>query len=127
MATRSFDDLFNTPLTGPGTNSPASLAHRAAGYAPKLKLDPGKAVRLSILNLRADYATAQSTTLERDLTLLLESRLAAVPEYVVLERRHAWSLGFEHSLDPAAKPLLRGAYLIDGTVNFPFAIREMRR
>ena len=96
-----------------------SVAHRVDGYAPKLKLDPAKAVPLSVLNLRADYDTPQSAAFERDLTLLLESRLAAVPEYVVLERRHAWSLGFEHSLDPADKPFLHGAYLIDGTVSMP--------
>jgi hypothetical protein len=94
-----------------------SISHRVAGYAPKLKLDPAKAIPLSILNLRADYGSVQSLQVERDLTLLLESRLTSVPEYVVLERRHAWSLGFEHSLDPAAKPLLRGAYLIDGTLS----------
>ncbi len=92
-----------------------SLAHRVNGYASKLKLDPAKAIPLSILNLRADYGSTQSLALERNLTLLLESRLAAVPNYVVLERRHAWSLGFEHSLIPEASPLLRGAYLIDGS------------
>ncbi len=84
----------------PGSDSPVSLRTVVAGYAAKLRLDPAKAVPLSILNLRADHATAQSTALERDLTLLLESRLAAVPEYVVLERRHAWSLGFEHATRP---------------------------
>jgi len=96
-----------------------SIAHLVSGYAPKLKLDPAKAVPISVLNLRADYGTQQSEALERNLTLLLESRLTSIPEYVVLERRHAWSLGFEHTLTPSAKPLLRGAYLIDGTVSIP--------
>jgi hypothetical protein len=94
-----------------------SITHRLTGYASKLKLDPTKAIPISVLNLRADYGTPQSLSVERNLTLLLESKLTSVPEYVVLERRHAWSLGFEHSLDPAAKPLLRGAYLIDGTLS----------
>lgn len=96
-----------------------SISHRVVGYAPKLKLDPAKAIPISVLNLRADYATTDSIALERKLTLLLESRLTSVPEYVVLERRHAWSLGFEHSLDAAAKPLLQGIYLIDGTLSLP--------
>ena len=39
-----------------------------------------------------------------------------MPDYVVLERRHAWSLGFERSLVTDPKPLLQGAYLIDGTL-----------
>ncbi len=113
-----FDDLLGT--SDDPARTAKALAHRAAGYAAKLKLDPVKAVSLSILNLRADHDTARSAALERNLTLLMESHLSAVPEYVLLERRHAWPLGFERSLDPEAKPLLRGAYLIDGTVHFPF-------
>lgn len=96
-----------------------SIAHRVAGYAPKLKLDPAKAIPISVLNLRADYATPGSTTLERKLTLLLESRLASLPEYVVLERRHGWSLGVEHSLSANPKPILQGAYVVDGTLSLP--------
>ena len=94
-----------------------SIAHRVTGYAAKLKLDPAKAVPISVLNLRSDFGTTESEALERKLTLLLESRLAAVPEYVVLERRHAWSLGFEHSVSAPDKPLLHGAYLVDGTIS----------
>jgi hypothetical protein len=96
-----------------------ALAHRVEGYAPKLKLSPAQAIPISVLNLRADYATPDSTTLERKLTLLLESRLASLPEYVVLERRHGWSLGFEHSLSANPKPLLQGTYVVDGTLSFP--------
>ncbi len=94
-----------------------AIAHLLVVDAAKLKLDPARAIPLSILNLRADFSTPESTKVERDLTLLLESRLAAVPEYVVLERRHAWSLTFEHSLSPEANPVLRGACLIDGSLD----------
>jgi hypothetical protein len=111
--------LFDDPVP-PGVNpqqEAKALAHLVANDVPKLTLDRTKAVPLSVLNLRADFPTTDSTRLERALTLLLESRLAAVPEYVVVERRHAWSLGFERSLDPTTQPLLRGAYLIDGTIS----------
>ena len=94
-----------------------SIAHRVVNYTPKLKLDPAKAIPISVLNLRADYATSDSTALERKLTLLLENRLSAQSQYVVLERRHAWSLSFEHSLNPASPSFLRGAYVIDGTLS----------
>ena len=94
-----------------------SIAHRVADYGTKLKLAPARAVPISVLNLRADYASDRSAALERNLTLMLESRLSSVPEFVVLERRHAWSLGFERSLDPATHPLLQGAYLIDGSLS----------
>jgi hypothetical protein len=111
--------IFDDPVP-PGVNpqqEAKALAHLVANDAPKLKLARTAAVPLSVLNLRADFPTPDSAKLERDLTLLLESRLAAVPEYVVLERRHAWSLGFERALDPAAQPLLHGAHLIDGTIS----------
>jgi hypothetical protein len=111
--------LFDDPVPsafGPQQAAKA-LAHLVADDAPKLKLDPEKAVPISLLNLRADMGAPAALELERNLTLLLESKLAAVPEFVVLERRHAWSLGFEHSLDPVAKPLLKGAYLVDGTIS----------
>jgi hypothetical protein len=112
-----FDDQFNreTDLV----QWVPAIAHRVAGYVPKLKLDPAKAIPISVLNLRADYATPESTSLERKLTLLLESKLSSLPQYVVLERRHGWSLGFEHSLAADPKPLLQGAYVVDGTLSFP--------
>jgi len=95
------------------------LAHLIENDTSKLKLDAAHAVPISVLNLRADYATAETLKLERDLTLLVESQLAAVPEYVVLERRHAWDLGFERSLDRKPSPLLQGAFVIDGTLSQP--------
>ncbi len=113
--------LFDDQITAETDLPPLakSIAHRIAGYAAKLKLDPAKAIPISLLNLRADYATTDSAAVERNLTLLLESRLASLPEYVVLERRHAWSLGFEHALATAPPPLLQGAYVIDGTLSLP--------
>jgi hypothetical protein len=85
-----------------------ALAHRVEGYAPKLKLSPAQAVPISVLNLRADYATGDSATVERKLTLLLESRLASLPEYVVLERRRDGLAQAGHSLRGCEPPILRG-------------------
>ena len=112
-----FDDQIGSDTDLPQLAK--SIAHRIASYVPKLHLDPGKAIPLSVLNLRADVATPESTALERKLTLLLESMLASLPEYVVLERRHAWSLGFERSLATAPPLLLRGACVVDGTLSLP--------
>ncbi|MEI9997795.1 MAG: CsgG/HfaB family protein [Verrucomicrobiota bacterium] len=108
--------LFDDPLPAAGSpqQEAKALAHLIENDAPKLELTPSKALPISVLNLRADFGTPESLRLERDLTLLLESKLAAVPEFVVLERRHAWSLNFEHSLSPDANPVLRGACLVDG-------------
>ncbi len=111
--------LFDEPLpAGPDSQEEAkALAHLLEIDAPKLKLDATHAVPISVLNLRADFATAESLKLERDLTLLVEGQLAAVPEYVVLERRHAWDLGFERSLESKQTPLLEGAFVVDGTLS----------
>lgn len=101
-----------------------ALAHLIENDAAKLKLTSTQAIPISVLNLRADFATTDALKSERDLTLLVESQLAAVPEYVVLERRHAWDVGFERSLDPKSSPLLEGAFVIDGTLSQP-ALGEM--
>ena len=118
--------LFDDPIS-PETDLPPlalALAHRIERDVPKLKLDPTKAIPISVLNLRADYATPDSAILERKLTLLLESKLASLPQYVVLERRHGWSLGFEHSLAADGKPLLHGCYVLDGTLSLPIQAQD---
>jgi hypothetical protein len=109
-----FDDVV--PGTADSTVAAKVLVHLVADDAPKLKLTPKRAIPLSVLNLRADASTVDAASLDRDLSLLLESRLAAVPEYVLLERRHADALGFERTLsEPGPSALLHGAYLIDGS------------
>jgi hypothetical protein len=112
-----FDDVV--PETADPTASAKALGHLVMADAPKLKLTSTKAIPISLLNLRADYATDASSRIERNLTILLESRLASIPEYVVLERRHGASLGWERSLSAAPALLLQGAYVIDGSLDFP--------
>ncbi len=112
-----FDDELSSATPTAALAPP--LARRIAGYILKLKLDPAKAISISVLNLRADYATPASTVLERKLTLLLESRLSALPEFVVLERRHGGALGFERAMAAAPPSLLHGAYVVDGGLSLP--------
>ncbi len=113
---------FSTRGSCPGpiyrwTRTPSRAGSRIMPL--KLRLAPGKGVPISVLNLRCDIGGARSAALERDITLLLESRLSAVPEYVVLERRHAGALGFERSLDSEASTLPPGSCLLDGTFGLP--------
>lgn len=112
--------LFDDPIPNgiDAAQEARAIAHLVVADAAKLKLDPAKAIPISVLNLRVNAASADSATLERALTAVLESRLASVPEYVVLERRHADTLGFERSL-ASRDPLLQGAYLIDGSITSP--------
>jgi hypothetical protein len=99
-----------------------SLADHVAALAPKLLLPPGKAVPIALLNFRVDESFVDSADLERAVTLLLESRLTAVPEDIVLERRHADALGFEQDLaGPGAAGLLPGTYLVDGSIHLALA------
>jgi len=96
------------------------LASQVSEVALKLKLSSSEAIPVAILNLRSEYATYASQKIERRLTLLLESRLSSVPRIVVLERRHAWAMNFERTLAPgAAAELLRGSYLLDGSLKMP--------
>jgi hypothetical protein len=108
---------WQLPTSPDPTASMRALADHVLAVAPKLLLPPGKAIPISLLNLRVDEAFADSAELERTVSLLLESRLSAVPEVIVLERRHADALGFEHNLSEPAPELLQGAYLVDGSIH----------
>lgn len=85
----------------------------------KLTLTVSKALPLTVLNLRVDRSSSTAHELERDATLLLENGLAQLPQVVLLERRRPQELAFERSLNPATPELLRGVYLIDGTIAPP--------
>jgi hypothetical protein len=108
---------WQLPPSPDPTASLRTLADRVMAVAPKLLLPPGKAIPISVLNLRVDEAWIDSAELERTVSLLLESRLSSVPEVIVLERRHADALGFEHTLSEPAPELLHGAYLVDGSIH----------
>lgn len=115
--------LLDEPIEG-SSSAPAltarEMAHRVEHDAPRLKLPPGPVIPISVINLRAEYAANDAAaTLERNLTLLLENRLASQPGYVVLERRHAAALNFERSLSPTPAALLPSAYIVDGTLSLP--------
>ena len=115
--------VFDDPIiAGASTDLPhlaQLIAERVVDYAPKLKLKPASAVPISVLDIRSDFSTPESVALERKLTLLLESQLSALPEYVVLERRHAGALLFERPLAPEATTPLQGAYVVDGAFTQP--------
>ncbi len=112
--------LFDVTLpagTAPNVAAKA-LSDRVALFGTKMKLSPGRAIPLSVIDLRPELTSVSSDEVAHQLTLLLESRLSAIPEAVVLERRHADALGFERSLPAASPSLLTGAYLIDGSFRF---------
>jgi regulator of extracellular matrix RemA (YlzA/DUF370 family) len=109
-------------LTLPAGTAPdvaaKALSDRVAQFGAKMKLPPGRAIPLSVIDLRPELTAVSSDKVAHQLTLLLESRLSSIPEVVVLERRHADALGFERSLSTASSSLLTGAYLIDGSFRF---------
>jgi hypothetical protein len=103
----------------------SQIAHtsalRVADDAAKLRRDRKPSITVSVLNLHADYNTPDSAELERKLTTLLESRLAALPGVLLLERRHAWAEGRERALSSAPKPILTATYVIDGGISPPMS------
>ncbi len=59
--------------------------------------------------------------------MLLETRLAAWPGFIVLERRHAWPLGLERSPSSDVPALRQGAGWVDGTLSFSQERADYRR
>jgi hypothetical protein len=111
-----FDDTVSSATPSDFTHLAQSIARRTVDFAPKLSLKPDAAVPLSVLNIRADAASGDYVSLEEKLSLLLESKLAAQPGDVVLERRRASAILFEKSLVPSAgQAPLKGAYVVDGS------------
>lgn len=110
-----FDDPFESSVSL--EEATRIIEHKVAAYRSKIKLTPEQAIPVSVLNFRGEISSRGMKDLERKLTLLFESRLASLPRFVVLERRHAWSVGFERSLDAAPGTLLHGVYRIDGLMS----------
>ena len=117
-----FDDRFESATDLPHLTE--LIGQRVSDYAPKLKLRPEEAVPISILNLRSDVAETDSADVERKLTLLLESRFAAAPKYVVLERRHVSGIKFERTLSNSIQPVMPGVSVIDGSLTLPAQGKE---
>ncbi len=92
------------------------LESRIRRLTGKLTLTPEHAIPLSVLNLRADSLSEQGAEIERLATMLLESRLSEAAEIVILERREAGALAFEHALNGERTSILRGAFLVDGSL-----------
>ncbi len=95
------------------------LASQVEAFGPKLTLSPDRAIPLSLLNLHADIGSPGEVRIEQALTLLMERRLVATPELVVLERRHAGSLALEQSLSAAVPQPQTGAWWVDGSLDIP--------
>ncbi|HEY8965982.1 MAG TPA: hypothetical protein VIM58_06040 [Candidatus Methylacidiphilales bacterium] len=97
-----------------------NLGGRIAGLVPKLGLQLGEAVPISLLGLHSDLGGTRANAVERALSLLLEKDLVAAPKLVVLERRHAGALALEHDLlaGADAQPA-SGLWWIDGTLALP--------
>jgi len=112
-----FDERFETTADLP--HLAEVITQRVTDYAPKLKLRPGEAIPISLLNLRSDVANFDQSDLERKLSLLLESRLASVSKYVILERRHGSALKFERLLTSSSQVPMQGVSVIDGTLTLP--------
>jgi hypothetical protein len=118
LAYAVFDDTLAAQADPDLPHLAKEIARRIVDFAPKLQLKPDAAVPISVLNIRADVVSEDAVSLEKKLSLLLESKLAAQPNYVVLERRHAGAILFEKSLAPLNEPApLEGAYVVDGSFN----------
>jgi hypothetical protein len=92
-----------------------AIAMRFRPLFPKLAVERGHAVPLSLLNLRS--AQRGDEALERQLTFLLAHRLVAQREFFVLERWRMDDLAWEKALGAEAGAFWNGSYLVDGTLD----------
>jgi len=94
-------------------------------FLPKLSVLPKDSVPISILNLRSASKTREGEALERELTLLLYSRLVSQKEVFVLERQRLEKAGEEKELgDREQRAFLSGSYLVEGIIDKEGASRE---
>ncbi len=91
------------------------VSDRILPLLPKLQVAGGKAVPISILNVRAVDTSVEP--LEREVTMLLASRLASEPAVFVLERRRLDLLAGEKTYGAETPGAFwNGAYLLDGNI-----------
>ena len=107
---------FALPLTQP-TELAKSYLPYLERLLPKLRVKPGEAIGISVLNLRASLPTASAMTLEQELTSLLRLRLAREPAVFLLERQRLKELAEEKETFVQAEPFWNSAFTLDGIIN----------
>ena len=109
---------FALPEGADPTAQAQALAKEFAPYWPKLAaIKKGGISALSLLGLRFDIDTPQSRALERNINMLVASRLGAEPNTLVLERWRLNDAVFERALTPQQpSPFWTGSSLIDGAL-----------
>ena len=94
-----------------------AAARQFLPLAGKLSIETGRAVPISVLNLRAIRETPQARDLERALTLGLIHRLTHEPAFFVLERERLDALDAQKErYSAAADGFWAGRWLIDGSI-----------
>jgi hypothetical protein len=84
----------------------------------KLKVLPKDAIPISLLNLRAALKGRETESLEREMNILLLSRLTSEREFFVLERQKLEALANEKEYQPFVdSPFWNGSYVLDGIID----------
>jgi Ca2+-binding EF-hand superfamily protein len=84
---------------------------------PKLSVQAGDAIPISVVNLRSAVASAEGAETERQLKLLTIQRLSQQPELFVLERQKMQLLSDEKDLNADDSTFWNGSYLLEGVVD----------
>jgi hypothetical protein len=97
-----------------------------ASYWPKLAaIRQGKSTAISLLGLRFETDAPETGEMERQINLLLASRLGAEPDTIVLERWRLNDAVFEKSLVNNPSPFWTGSSLIDGSMTWDKATNRV--
>lgn len=110
------DAAFGWPMKNTTQWSESAAAYLNS-YIPKLTVQSGKAIPLSVVNLRSAVNTADGVETEQQLKQLIIQRLSQEPRFFVLERQKMQLLGDEKELKADDSAFYGGSYLLEGTVD----------
>lgn len=86
-------------------------------FLPKLILDPGSAIPISVVNLRSAISSEQEIETEKELKSLVIQRLSREQRFFVLERERMQEMEREKGFNADESAFWDGSYLLEGTVD----------
>jgi hypothetical protein len=95
----------------------SEYAGHLSSFLPKLTLDPGDAIGISVVNLRSAISSEQEVETEKELKSLTLQRLSQERRFFVLERERMQEMEREKGFNADESAFWDGSYLLEGTVD----------
>jgi len=108
------DEKFST---GDFITWSSEYANYLSTFLPKLTMDPGSAIPISVVNLRSAISSEQDVEAEKALKSLTIQRLSQEQRFFVLERERMQEMEREKGFNADESAFWDGSYLLEGTVD----------